>query len=150
MLAAAIRFIDSKDWHLNPAFVLQITTFKYRIPFSILYQCIARHGPHNDLPLVDPTILRVVLHGAGRLFPMSILLLAALKLVLELMVVLRVLFVYGMKVRLHIVQPVHPKGWLTILQSGFLSRSPRTTRPSNLFLWAIQPQFGRRRRILLL
>ena len=102
------------------------------------------------MPLVDPTILRVVLHGAGRLFPVSFLLFAALKLVLELVAVLRVLFVYGMKVRLHIVQPVHPKGWLTILQSGLLGRSSRPTRPSNLFLCAIQPKFGRSRRILLL
>lgn len=123
MLAASIRFIDSKNRHLNPGFVVQITTFKYRIPIGVLYQRIARHGPHQDLPLVDPTILRVVFNGAGRLFPLSILLLAALNLVLELVLVLRVLFLYGMKVRLHIVQPVHPKGRLTILQSGLLGRS---------------------------
>jgi hypothetical protein len=123
ILAASIRFIDSKDRHLYPPFVLQITTFNYCVPISILYKRIARHGPHQDMPLVDPTILRVVLHWAGRLLPLSILLLAALNLVLELVLVLRVLFLYGMKVRLHIVQPVHPKGRLTILHSGLLGRS---------------------------
>ena len=81
------------------------------------------------------------------------LLLAALMLMLVLMfvVVLHMLLVYRMKVRLHIVQPVNPEGWLTILEGGgLLGRSSRPTRPPLLFLRTVQPQLCRRRRVLLL